>query len=86
MEFRTTEQEETFRGKVRDFFDSEFPPEFLNELEAEPDEERRVYKECIRRLASKGWLGIGWPREYGGMERPLMEQLIYYIEMYLRLP
>jgi alkylation response protein AidB-like acyl-CoA dehydrogenase len=86
MEFRTTEQEEAFRGEVRDFFDSEFPPEFLKDLEVEPDEERGVYDECVRRLASKGWLGIGWPREYGGMERPLTEQLIYYIEMYLRLP
>ena len=86
MDFRTTEREEAFRDEVRAFFDVEFPPEFLRELEAEPLEERKLYSECIRRLARKGWLGIGWPREYGGMERSMVEQLIYYIEMYLRLP
>lgn len=86
MDFRTTEQEEAFRQEVRDFFEAEFPQEFLQELEAEPLEKRGFYDECIRRLARKGWLGIGWPKEYGGMECSMTEQLIYYIEMYLRLP
>jgi alkylation response protein AidB-like acyl-CoA dehydrogenase len=86
MDFRVSEQEEAFRAEVRAFFDREFPPEFLQALEAEPLGERKLYDECIRRLAAKGWLGIGWPREYGGMERSMTEQLVYYIEMYLRLP
>jgi alkylation response protein AidB-like acyl-CoA dehydrogenase len=86
LDFKTTEQEEEFRQDVRQFFDVEFPPEFLRDLEAEPEGERRLYDECIRRLAGKGWLGIGWPKEYGGMECSVTQQLIYYIEMYLRLP
>jgi len=86
MDFRITEKEEVFRRKVQAFFDAEFPPEFLQQLEAELPEERRLYDESIRRLASKGWLGIGWPNEYGGMECSMTEQLLYYIEMYLRLP
>jgi alkylation response protein AidB-like acyl-CoA dehydrogenase len=75
-----------FQERVREFFDVEFPPEFLAELRAEPVEQRKLYDECIRRLARKGWLGIGWPREYGGMECSMTEQLLYYIEMYLHLP
>ncbi len=86
MDFRITEQEEAFRQEACDFFEAEFPPEFLRELEAEPLGERKLYDECIHRLARRGWLGIGWPREYGGMERSITEQLLYYIEMYLRLP
>jgi alkylation response protein AidB-like acyl-CoA dehydrogenase len=86
MDFKIPEHEDAFRKEVRDFFDSEFPPEFIEKLEAEPMEERRLYDECIRRLARKGWLGIGWPKEYGGMECSITEQLIYYIEMYIRLP
>jgi len=85
LDFKTTEKEETFRQEVREFFDKEFPPEFLQDVEAEPEEERKLYNECVRRLAGKGWLGIGWPREYGGMECSVTQQLIYYIEMYLRL-
>ena len=86
MDFRTTEREEAFRQEVLNFFDTEFPQEFLRELEAESPGERKLYDECIRRLARKGWLGIGWPKEYGGMECSMTEQLLYYIEMYLRLP
>jgi len=86
LDFKTTEQEEKFRQDVRQFFNEEFPPEFLRDLEAEPEEERELYNECIRRLARKGWLGIGWPKEHGGMECSVTQQLIYYIEMYLRLP
>ncbi len=86
MDFKTTEQEETFRHEVRNFFEAEFPLQFLQELEEEAPEERKLYDECVRRLARKGWLGIGWPKEYGGMECSVIEQLIYYIEMYLRLP
>ena len=86
MDFRTTEQEEAFKQEVRAFFDAEFPPEFLQELAAESLEERKLYDESIRRLAKKGWLGIGWPREYGGVDCSHTGQLIYYIEMYRRLP
>jgi alkylation response protein AidB-like acyl-CoA dehydrogenase len=86
MDFRISETEEVFRQKGQAFFDTVFPSEFLKQLEAEPLEERKLYDESIRRLASKGWLGIGWPKEYGGMECSMTEQLLYYIEMYLRLP
>jgi alkylation response protein AidB-like acyl-CoA dehydrogenase len=86
LDFKITEQEETFRQDVRQFFNEEFPPEFLRDLEGEPEGERKLYDECVRRLARKGWLGIGWPKEYGGMECSVTQQLVYYIEMYLRLP
>ncbi len=86
MDFRLNEQEEAFREEVCSFFEAEFPPDFLRALEAEPPQERKLYRECVRRLASKGWIGIGWPREYGGMERSFTEQLVYSIEMYLRIP
>ena len=36
-----------------------------------------AYKDVIRQLGSDGWLGIGWPREYGGQDRSMIEQLIF---------
>ena len=36
-----------------------------------------TYKEVIRQLGTDGWLGIGWPKEYGGQARPMIEQLIF---------
>src|SRR5687767_9755199 len=38
------------------------------------------YKEYIRRMGQDGWLGIGWPKEYGGQARPLVERLIFIEE------
>ena len=31
----------------------------------------------IRQLGTDGWLGIGWPEEYGGQNRSMIEQLIF---------
>jgi len=36
-----------------------------------------VYKSVIRQLGTDGWLGIGWPKEYGGQDRSMIEQLIF---------
>jgi len=36
------------------------------------------------KLAEKGWLGIWWPKEYGGLGRSLMEQAIFSEEMACR--
>jgi alkylation response protein AidB-like acyl-CoA dehydrogenase len=39
--------------------------------------EAGVYKSVIRQLGTDGWLGIGWPTEYGGQNRSMIEQLIF---------
>jgi 3-oxocholest-4-en-26-oyl-CoA dehydrogenase alpha subunit len=40
-----------------------------------------------RQVAERGWLGLAWPREYGGGGRPLIEQAIMLEEMaYARAP
>ena len=31
----------------------------------------------IRQLGQDGWLGIGWPEEYGGQDRSMIDQLIF---------
>src|SRR3546814_11267136 len=31
----------------------------------------------FRQLGTDGWLGIGWPEEYGGQDRSMIEQLIF---------
>jgi alkylation response protein AidB-like acyl-CoA dehydrogenase len=39
--------------------------------------EAGVYKGVIKQLGSDGWLGIGWPKEYGGQDRSMVDQLIF---------
>jgi 3-oxocholest-4-en-26-oyl-CoA dehydrogenase alpha subunit len=36
--------------------------------------------EAIRKLGADGWLGLGWPKEYGGQGASAIEQYIFYNE------
>src|SRR4051794_12131856 len=39
--------------------------------------EAGVYKAVIKQLGTDGWLGIGWPEEYGGQNRSMLDQLVF---------
>ena len=39
--------------------------------------EAGVYKSIIKQLGTDGWLGIGWPEEWGGQNRSMIDQLIF---------
>jgi 3-oxocholest-4-en-26-oyl-CoA dehydrogenase alpha subunit len=39
------------------------------------------YRRILKRLADDGWLGIGWPKEYGGQGRSAIEQYIFAEEV-----
>ena len=41
---------------------------------------RPDYVETIRRMGADGWLGIGWPTEYGGHGRGPIDQMIFVEE------
>ena len=36
-----------------------------------------AYKDVVRQLGKDGWLALGWPAEYGGQDRPVLDQLIF---------
>ena len=40
-----------------------------------------LYMEAIRQMGRDGWLGIGWPEEYGGQGRGPIEQFIFFDEV-----
>jgi 3-oxo-4-pregnene-20-carboxyl-CoA dehydrogenase beta subunit len=39
-----------------------------------------VYREVVRRMGHDGWLGVGWPRDYGGRGFGQVEQQIFVNE------
>src|SRR6516162_10792 len=39
-----------------------------------------VYREVVRRMGRDGWLGVGWPAEYGGRGFGQVEQQIFASE------
>lgn len=76
-DFRFSEQQEEFRQEVSGFLQKELTPDFLREFGGRPPAYLAYSPEFTRKLVQKGWLGIGWPEEYGGQCRPYMEQLVY---------
>lgn len=89
MHFSFTPEEEHFRLEARDFAKRELPPDWLGGgLDEEySDEGFPLTKAVARKLGEKGWLAMGWPREYGGQAAPVMKQLLYQEEMaYLGVP
>jgi len=39
-----------------------------------------AYREVVRQMGADGWLGVGWPKEYGGRGLTALEQLIFFDE------
>jgi 3-oxocholest-4-en-26-oyl-CoA dehydrogenase alpha subunit len=74
-----TEEHERLRAELRAYFSDLVTPERRAALAATTGEfgERGVYEDVVRQMGRDGWLGIGWPEEYGGQNRSMVEQLIF---------
>jgi hypothetical protein len=65
--------DEAFRHVVRRWVAENYPPEIRNPPKRLHWRENKVW---YLKLAEKGWLAPGWPREYGGMGLSAGKQLI----------
>ena len=45
-----------------------------------PEAEGDAYRDLVRQMGTDGWLGVGWPTEYGGQGRTPVEQFVFYDE------
>ncbi len=80
MDLRESPEQRELRRELREYFAGLLPE----------DERRRVgeegvggprFREVVRRLGADGWLGIGWPVEYGGQGRSIEEQYVFFDEV-----
>jgi alkylation response protein AidB-like acyl-CoA dehydrogenase len=79
MEIGYTEEHEALRTRLREFYRRLLTPEVEAELATSHGigpNMRRV----VKQMAEDGWLGIGWPTEYGGQGRSAIEQYIFFDE------
>jgi alkylation response protein AidB-like acyl-CoA dehydrogenase len=67
------------REELQDYFGALVTPEVKAGLASATGEfgEAGVYKKVIQQLGTDGWLGIGWPEEWGGQNRSMVDQLIF---------
>ena len=73
-----TPEQQNLRGKIRDYFAGLMTEETREHLSHEVGGE--AYKQVIRQIGKDGWLGVGWPKEWGGQGFTGIEQLIFLDE------
>jgi len=78
MDFALTPEQETFGKEFREYLKTAMTPELIAEMEEQGEYGGPLSREFFRRLGADGWLGVGWPKEYGGQGRSPMEQYIFY--------
>jgi alkylation response protein AidB-like acyl-CoA dehydrogenase len=82
VDFQYTAEQDAFRNELREWLAAHLPPDLCvddpTDERVAPDRptfERRV--DWQRTMYKAGWVGVAWPREYGGRGATLMEQVIY---------
>lgn len=90
MDFAFTAEQEALRRDVRAFLAKEMTPEVRAEME-EHHEGRPVHRSSCRsphvsalfqKIADQGWVGISYPKEYGGQDGDRISQYIVEEELY----
>ena len=70
MEFRLTQEDESFRQEVREFLAKEVPRDWLEKgpsrSQVYTEGSREFDKRLIRKAYERGWTCLTWPEEYGG--------------------
>ena len=82
MDFEYAPEHEAFRKEFRGWLAANLPPDLCLDDAAddrvasdrETFERRRVWQKTMH---AAGWVGINWPKEYGGRAATLIERVIW---------
>ena len=68
------------REELRAYFAHMMTSELLQEITGS-EGGGPLYRKALRQMGADGWLGIGWPKEWGGQGRTPLEQFIFSDEV-----
>lgn len=80
MDLRETTAQLQLRKELRAYFAGLLPEEDRRRV-GEDGVGGDRFREVVRMLGRDGWLGIGWPTEYGGQGRSIEEQYVFFDEV-----
>lgn len=80
MYLAETPEQQALRTELRHYFATMLTPEVRAEL-GDTGEGKAIFRDLVRRMGADGWLGLGWPKEYGGQGRPATDQFIMFDEI-----
>ncbi len=79
MHIDYTDDQEALRTELREYFTTLMTEEVQAGLADGRVEstDSSAYRDIVRQMGRDGWLGIGWPKEWGGQGRSMVDQLIF---------
>lgn len=92
MDFQLTEAQQQLQRDVVAYLERHVTPALEAELLAQQEgggpDTHPHYSQFIRQLGRDGWLGLAWPKRYGGQERDAIDQYIFFdtVAGYYRIP
>jgi alkylation response protein AidB-like acyl-CoA dehydrogenase len=78
MFIELTPEQRQLQAELRQYFSNLISAEEAKEMEV--DRHGKAYRTVIKRLGSDGKLGVGWPKEFGGLGFGPIEQQIFVNE------
>jgi 3-oxocholest-4-en-26-oyl-CoA dehydrogenase alpha subunit len=76
-----TAEQRALRDELRAYFAKLLTPVVRAELAADTAAGAPVFRRLVKQMGTDGWLGIGWPKEFGGQGRPPTDQFIFFDEV-----
>ncbi|MDP3711025.1 MAG: acyl-CoA dehydrogenase family protein [Mycobacteriales bacterium] len=76
-----TPAQHELRDQLRTYFASLLTPAVREAIASEGSNAGgETVREIRQKMGADGWLGIGWPTEYGGQGRSVLEQFVFFDE------
>jgi hypothetical protein len=75
-----TDEQLALRKELREYFAGLLTPDVRAGL-GHAGEGSPIFRDVVRRMGADGWLGLGWPKEYGGEGRGAIDQFILFDEV-----
>jgi alkylation response protein AidB-like acyl-CoA dehydrogenase len=82
-ELPLSETDAAFRDEVRSWLDEHLVGDFRNQTHRggpDDDDNWQLRRAWEAELATGGWLGLAWPREYGGRSATLTQEIVFAME------
>ena len=80
MHLAETPEQETLRKELREYF-AQLLPRDVRDGMGDSGEGNPEFRRIVRQMGTDGWLGLGWPTEFGGQGRPPTDQFILFDEV-----
>jgi alkylation response protein AidB-like acyl-CoA dehydrogenase len=81
MNLAFSSEQKKFQTEIRAYLDEMMNKDLVHELQTGGEGGGPRYRKALKQMGSDGLLGVGWPKEYGGQGRSLIDQFLFADEV-----